>query len=82
MNRKLWETVNRFVDKDTAEIIFLPLNMIVWLVTALVAGTVICFVLRQPIAACLTKIMCAAVYSSILIGLAGGILFMRRLGRR
>lgn len=82
MNRKLWEIINRFVDKETAEVIFLPVNMIVWLVTAMVAGMVVCFILQLPLAMCLTQIMCTAVYACIFIGLCGGILFMSRKGWR
>ena len=76
--RTLWEIVNKHFDSESAAAAFLTINIICWTAGTLAAGLLFCLVTGTPAALCITKLMCAAIYAGIIVGLLGGILFLYR----
>ncbi len=77
--RCLWEFVNRFCPKDTLDAVFLALNILCWTAGTLFIGVLFCAVAGQVnITDCIANVMCLAVYSGIIFGLFGGILYLMR----
>ncbi len=77
--RCLWEFVNRFCPKDTLDAVFLALNILCWTAGTLFIGVLFCTVAGQVnITDCIANVMCLAVYSGIIFGLFGGILYLMR----
>ena len=74
--RTLWEIVNKHFDSESAAAAFLTINIICWTAGTLAAGLLFCLITGTPAALCITKLMCAAIYAGIIVGLLGGILFL------
>ena len=71
--RTLWEIVNKHFDSESAAAAFLTINIICWTAGTLAAGLLFCLITGTPAALCITKLMCAAIYAGIIVGLFGGI---------
>jgi len=77
--RCLWEFVSRFCPKDTSTAVFLAANILCWTSGTLFFGVLFCAVAGQVnITDCIANVMCLSVYSGIIFGLFGGILYLMR----
>ena len=76
--RTLWEIVNKHFDSESAAAAFLTINIICWTAGTLLAGLAFCLITGTAVSLCLTKLMCAAIYMGLIVGLAGGIVYLFR----
>ena len=76
--RTIWEITNKMFDSESAGAAFLTINIICWTAGTLAAGLAFCAITGTSAALCITKLMCAAIYVGVIVGLFGGILFLYR----
>ena len=76
--RELWELTPKFCRNDDVEAVFLAVNIVCWTAGTLLAGLVFCLITGTAVSLCLTKLMCAAIYMGLIVGLAGGIVYLFR----
>lgn len=76
--RRLWDITNRLFHEESVASVFLVLNIICWTVGTLVLGMVFCIIAGVSVAAVISKLMCAAIYAGVIMGLFGGIFFLMR----
>lgn len=76
--RTLWKITNKIFGSESAAAAFLTINIICWTAGTLAAGLAFCAIIGTSAALCMTKLMCAAIYVGIIVGLFGGILFLYR----
>lgn len=76
--RELWNVVNKIFGEDSAIGAFPAVNIICWTIGTLVLGLVFCVITGTVVGTCITRLMCAAIYAGIIMGLFGGIFFLMR----
>lgn len=76
--RALWEMTNKIFDSESAAAAFLTINIICWTAGTLAAGLAFCVITGTSAALCITRLMCAAIYVGIIVGLFGGGWFLYR----
>lgn len=82
MYRMIWNKINAHTDKGHAVAVFLPVLIAGWTVAFVSAGICYCMINGIDITYVLADIVCTADYAGVILGLAGGCLFLYRNGRK
>lgn len=75
--KHLWKLVNRFCPRNSETAIFLSANILLFTLIPMVCGVLFCMLTQHfPIMGYLSDMMLASIYTGIIFGLFGGILYL------
>lgn len=78
MYRGIWNFVNRYTDPSHAVALFFPILIVGWTLIGLLAGIVVCTVIKMSALMEISNLICFGGYAGIIFGLFGGIFYLYR----